>query len=84
MALHLLAKNLSIVVISCHPQTGAMESDNAPCRVRPWSDKTMVLQPQQPVKPCREECEMNIAHCILQVDVIQVEDAAMSFLKVAP
>jgi heptosyltransferase-2 len=74
------AAGAAVVEISCHPVTGDPNHANSPVRFRPWTSDYAVLQPAEAVHPCNSACEWYDAHCILGVQVEEVEEAARVLL----
>lgn len=74
------AAHVPVVEISCHPTTGSPLAANAPQRFGPWKVPSVVLQPRVAQPPCVEGCRADRPHCIRQVTVAQVKDAAETLL----
>jgi ADP-heptose:LPS heptosyltransferase len=80
-AMHLAAAvGVPVVEISCHPLTGSPYSWNAPQRFGPWGVPSRILQPTKPLPPCRNECDTDKPHCILQIEPDAVIAAAEELL----
>jgi len=80
-AMHLAAAvSVPVVEISCHPLTGSPYSWNAPQRFGPWGVPCRILQPLNPLPPCRDECDTGKPHCILQIEPDAVIAAADELL----
>lgn len=80
-AMHLAAAvGVPVVEISCHPRTGSPYSWNAPQRFGPWGVPCRILQPQKPLPPCSNECDMDKPHCIQQIEPSTVIAAAEELL----
>jgi len=80
-AMHLAAAvGVPVVEISCHPLTGSPYSWNAPQRFGPWGVPSRILQPPKPLPPCRDECDTDKPHCILQIEPDAVIAAADELL----
>ena len=64
-----IASSLDIptLVVTCHPATGSVWSDNAPERFGPWARRSRVIQPARPADGCVDECIAREPHCILAV-----------------
>jgi heptosyltransferase-2 len=64
-----IASSLDVptLVVTCHPATGSVWSDNAPERFGPWSQRSRVIQPARPADGCTDECVARQPHCILAV-----------------
>lgn len=78
-----IASSLDIptLVVTCHPATGSVWSDNAPERFGPWSRRSRVIQPASPEEGCTDECVAREPHCILKVraaDAILAIDELLS------
>jgi heptosyltransferase-2 len=84
--LHLAcASGTDAVEISCHPRSGNPLHPNSPLRFGPATDGSKVLQPEGPRSvTCRQGCESNEPHCILQVDEGVVSAAVDLLLAAAP
>jgi heptosyltransferase III len=81
---HLAATaGLPIVEISCHPAGGDPAHYNAPERFRPYTEQVTVLRPKAKA-PCRDFCEINVAHCITNVAVADVRAAMQGLQKEKP
>ena len=78
------AAGLPVIEISCHPRDGEPWHYNSPLRYGPLTDPRIILQPPSGAPPCRRACEVKQeAHCILQVGVGQVKEAARKLLGTA-
>ncbi len=57
-----------VAVFACHVRGGAPDHENSPVRFAPWGEaaKTLVLQPDHAVSPCRDHCDVGEPHCILE------------------
>ena len=66
------AAHKPVMMISCHPESGARAADRSPLRFGPWGVRSRILQPKLPTSPCRETCVSNAPHCILDVKVEEV------------
>jgi heptosyltransferase-2 len=75
------AAGCSVLEISCHPKNGDPNHENSPRRFSPWTEERAVLQPESPTTPCRNGCEQNHAHCILQVTTEQAKAESESLLQ---
>lgn len=71
---------LPVVVVSPHPRDGDTRHPNSPTRYRPWSARSVVLQPPTATRPCGPACEADEAHCILHIDVPEVRSALSALL----
>ena len=69
-----------VVEISCHPRSGSRESVNSPERLGPWGTPHAVIQPARPIQPCSAECSAKSSHCITQITVAEVMQAAEKLL----
>ena len=74
------AAGVPCVEISCHPATGDPQHNNAPERFRPWGVANSVLRPARAVPPCSDGCRARGPHCILEVALETVIDAATALL----
>ncbi|MCI0448094.1 glycosyltransferase family 9 protein [bacterium] len=80
--MHLAAANgIPIIEISCHPQHGLMNHFNSPARFGPWGVTSIILQPENGIDLCTDECELNEPHCIRGVSVDRVEQAVRQMLS---
>ncbi|HZD31118.1 MAG TPA: glycosyltransferase family 9 protein [Candidatus Angelobacter sp.] len=68
------------VVVSRHPASGDPDHANSPERFAPWCRFQRVLQPANGLGGCMTSCRSAEPHCILQVSVAQVVEAALEFL----
>ncbi|MDD3157100.1 glycosyltransferase family 9 protein [Anaeromusa sp.] len=75
------AANLKIVEISCYPQVASSWGIDSPVRFRAWCEHRILLQPNVAMEPCKNVCEKNEPHCILQVTEEQVLNALTLFLE---
>lgn len=64
------------VVVSPFPQSCRDEHPNSPVRFRPCGPLVKVVQPATPLAPCAPTCNFPEAHCIRQVSIEQVLEAA--------
>lgn len=69
------------VVISPHPRGGDPNHHNSPVRVRPFSDRSEVIQPAKACPPCVDACDSIKMHCILQIDPEEVQVACERMLQ---
>lgn len=74
------AAGVPIVEISCHPRTGSRDHVNSPARFGPWGVPAKILQPPAATPPCRDGCDADEPHCILQISVGEVIAAANALL----
>ena len=74
------AVGLPVVEISCHPENGDPNHANAPERFGPCGVPFRVCRPKASLAPCKEACDEDHAHCILQVSVDQVMHGVMGLL----
>lgn len=75
------AAGVPVVEISCHPLCGSVIHVNSATRFGPWGVPHFVLQPEKSLPPCSDECDAAGAHCILNVSVAQVKEAAEKIMK---
>lgn len=80
--LHLAAAlGIPVVEISMHPQSAPRWHLNSPDRFGPWGVKHQLLQPADALSDtCRQGCVASQPHCILQIEVQTVIEAAREFL----
>lgn len=71
------AVGVSVVVLSCHPKSGSPFCPNSPKRFGPWGDKHIVLQPENAVSPCEDECVAERPHCIVGIAGQRVKEAVV-------
>jgi heptosyltransferase-2 len=78
-----IASSLDIptLVVTCHPATGSVWSDNAPERFGPWSQRSRVIQPARPADGCTDECVAREPHCILAVQAADAIPAIHELLS---
>jgi len=74
------AMNCPTVVVSRHPANGDPTHPNSPARFAPRGARFRVLQPQTGKGECLASCREPGTHCILQITVEKVLDAAMELL----
>lgn len=72
------AVGLPIVEVSCHAGDG--EAGNGPVRFKPWRVPQVVLQPHLAIRPCKAGCEALVPHCILNIQVTDVERAITTLI----
>ena len=76
------ASGVPVVEISCHPLSGRADQANSPSRFGPYATRNRVLRPFRPLASCVDGCTVaHKPHCITQVRVSQVVDAALSLLE---
>lgn len=74
------AASVPCLEISCHPLKGDSSHANSPRRFGPLSLNSMICQPDNELKPCKDYCSAKEAHCILQVSVDQVIEKSAALL----
>ncbi len=74
------AAGARLVVLSCHARGAEADGWGLPTRFFPWTPHAVVLQPARPLPPCLGHCEAQTAHCICDITVGQVRQAAASLL----
>jgi heptosyltransferase-2 len=67
------AAGATVIAISCHPRTGAVQHENSPARFGPWGQQHAVLQPEHAEPPCTQGCSAAEPHCIAGVSLDQVK-----------
>jgi heptosyltransferase-2 len=75
------AQGVPVVEISCYPATAPVSHANSPVRFGPWKVPAVILQPAAPRQPCQGACQSQGAHCILDVSVLQVQEAMSRLLS---
>lgn len=75
------ASGVPAVEISCHPLDGDPLHENAPERFAPWGVPYAALRPEHAAAPCTDACAAPVAHCILQVSVDPVVEAARTLIR---
>lgn len=75
-----VAAGTRVAQISSHPGTGRPDHPASPERFGPWKADSRVLRPERPLAPCTDACTGRVAHCITQVSVEEVLDAASELL----
>lgn len=75
------AVNIPVVVVSPHPKNGDPAHHNSPVRFAPFGDKVSVVNPASAIPPCSVCCDMQTAHCILQVTPQDVVEACAQILE---
>jgi len=78
------AMGCTVIVISRHPRQGDANHFNSPVRFRPYGRQVRVLQPAVGLDGCRTACHRLQPHCINQVSVPEVVDAARELLCERP
>ena len=72
----------AIVEISSFALNGDVSSGfSSSSRFSPWSKNAMIIQPLRQIDACRGGCQMPYPHCIIQVTVERVFEAANNFLQ---
>jgi ADP-heptose:LPS heptosyltransferase len=74
------AQGVPVVEISCHPVGASDEHFRSPARFGPWRVPSVVLRPAKARLPCRESCSSAESHCIREISVDDVKEAAVSLL----
>jgi ADP-heptose:LPS heptosyltransferase len=75
------ATGTPVIEISCHPRHGLTNHFNSPARFGPWGVPSLILQPENGVDLCTDECELNEPHCIRSVSLDRVEEAVYKLLN---
>jgi ADP-heptose:LPS heptosyltransferase len=70
-----------VVEISCHPRGGDPEHHNSPTRFGPWQVPHIVSQPESTVSCCKDSCTADVPHCILGIEVAEVQKAVRKLLS---
>jgi len=71
------ACGVPVIEVSCHPVSGDPYHDNSPARFGPWGNRSTVVRPAVPRNPCQSACEAAKPHCVLDVTVQEVSEAAL-------
>lgn len=74
------AAGLPVIEISCHPLNGSTGHTNSPARFGPWRAPHIILRPAKALDSCPDGCISDQAHCIREISVGQVKEAAASLL----
>jgi heptosyltransferase-2 len=83
--LHLAqAVGLPSVVISCHPRTAPCHHPNSPSRFGPILKNSVAIQPPAALPGCERGCVATLPHCILGIEVDEVEHCFRSLLDREP
>lgn len=69
-----------VVELSCHAKTGDIFDANSPVRFGPWGVAHTVLCPTDARPPCTRNCSADVAHCIQEIHVTEVAQAAARLL----
>lgn len=75
------AAGIPLIEINAHPMSSADSHPDAPAHFRSLGSPDVVLQPDEAVLPCVQVCEAPEAHCILNVRVSHVKEAAERILN---
>jgi ADP-heptose:LPS heptosyltransferase len=75
------ALGVPTLIVSPFPLSCSLDHPNAPARFRPCGPRVKVVQPPSPLPPCNPYCNLDEAHCITQVSVNDMFDAANSLLR---
>lgn len=78
------AVGCAVVEISCFARFGDVASTNSissTVRFSPWSKEALIVQPVHQLEGCEGMCQMPYAHCITQVTVDAVLEAACKLLS---
>lgn len=75
------AAGCPVVEVSCYPQSGDPAHFYSPTRFGPWGVLHEILQPQQPLAPCRRICSAPNSHCITQIKPAEVAAAVIRLLE---
>lgn len=73
------ALGVRCITISCHPKNGNPWHFASPLRFSPYSEDSIVVQPEFLREPCRESCESETSHCI---NGVQTEDVFRKICQV--
>ena len=80
--LHLACANTpNVIEISCHPLSGDLSHSNSPVRFGPVGASSLVLQPKDSLLPCTDFCSQDDAHCILEIQPLDVFNQAVTLLQ---
>jgi ADP-heptose:LPS heptosyltransferase len=74
------ALGVPTLIVSPFPLSCKIDHPNSPTRFRPCGPRVKVVQPANALPPCDPYCELDEAHCIMQVSVNDMLDAAESLL----
>jgi len=58
------AMSVPVLEISSWPESGNRFSDKSPYRFGPWKVNHIVVNPDNPIPPCKDECRASKPHCI--------------------
>jgi len=75
------ALGVPTVSLNAYAKAGAWDHHQSPARNRPMGPKVAVVQPQEFLSPCSEECLSKEVHCLGQIDVESVWDSIMKVLR---
>ncbi|MCM0081370.1 glycosyltransferase family 9 protein [Geomonas sp. Red32] len=75
------ATGTKVVEISCFPAGGDPRHPQSPARFRAWGTSEVTLQPSRPADGCGDACLAAKAHCILGVEVREVQQAVLDLEK---
>jgi ADP-heptose:LPS heptosyltransferase len=74
------AMKIPVLEISCWPEFGDKFSAKSPYHFGPWGVRHIILSPEKPLEPCKDECISSKPHCILQVTVEDAKEAVKKLL----
>jgi len=72
---------IGTIVVSPFPSTCLIDHPNSARRFKPVGPHVEVLQPEVPLAPCCSMCQLDMAHCILQISSKSVEAVAVDLLN---
>jgi ADP-heptose:LPS heptosyltransferase len=75
------ALGVPTLIVSPFPLSCKIDHFNSPARFRPCGPRVKVVQPASPLLPCNPYCNLDEAHCITQVSVNDMFEAANSLLR---
>jgi len=76
------AIDIPVIEISSFPLDGSNYGVNSPFRFGPWTDRKKILQPSMALKPCKDKCIMDTAHCITQITVNEVFEVVKEMINI--
>lgn len=74
------AAKVPVVEINSWAKSASARSHFATYFYAPWKTQSIIVNPDEPMPPCRKYCVFRKPHCILQVTVEDVKEAVRSML----
>ncbi len=73
---------IPVIAVTSHASGSSQSHHLSPSRFGPWGSNSRVLQPTAQMKPCKETCQANEAHCICEIHPDEVYKAFLEFEEI--